>query len=159
MIHNAQKQIIFPDEFSGNAQKNLFNCYGDPRTKGWGSLWLLSWKVQLDFNWFPAPAICVHKAFKPRLYNAFKQLENIGIHHEIKSFEEAFCIRFIIGSSSVLSVHSWGAAIDLNVNDNPLGSEGAWSSEFIDTMLQNGVFSGQRWYGRKDPMHFSMVNG
>jgi hypothetical protein len=59
----------------------------------------------------------------------------------------------------VLSVHSWGAALDLNAEENPLGSNGKWSDDFISVMHQNGIYCGQLWDGRKDPMHFSMVNG
>jgi len=150
---------LYADEFSGHAQQILFDQYGDPCAKGWGALWLLNWKVQKHFAWFPATTICIHKNFQPGLFNAFKHLENLNLHLEIKTFDEAYCIRFISGSSSVLSAHSWGAAIDLNADKNPLGSSGTWSEEFISVMLQNGIFCGQSWVGRKDPMHFAMVNG
>ncbi len=145
--------------FSGTAQQYLFQKYGDPCAKGWGASWLINWKVRSSFNWFPADAICVHKAFHPRLLNAFTQLEVLGLHREIKTFDDGYGIRFISGSTTILSVHSWGAAIDLNADENPLGSIGCWTNEFIDVMLQNGIFCGRNWTGRKDPMHFAMVNG
>ena len=158
MIYRQEKEpYLF--NFSGTAQQILFNSYGDPCTKGWGTNWLMNWRIRKDFEWFPADTICVHNAFQPLLFNAFKQLEDLDLHSEINTFEEAFCIRFINGSTSVLSVHSWGAALDLNAEENPLGSNGIWSKEFISVMHQNGIYCGQRWDGRKDPMHFSMVNG
>ncbi len=151
--------MVCPAEFSGHPQQILLDRYGDPLSQGWGAKWLVNWKVKGCFSWFPADAICIHKDFQPRLYNAFVQLEGEGLHNEIISFDEGYGIRFISGSSSVLSVHSWGAAIDLNADDNPLGSVGNWSLDFISVMRQNGVFAGQEWTGRKDPMHFAMVNG
>jgi hypothetical protein len=154
-----QPGAIIPREYAGLSQMLLFQKYGDPRLKGWGKKWMVMWKVQNFFRWFPEPEICIHKDFQPCLFNAFKTLQFLGLYREIKTCDEAFNIRFINGSDSVLSVHSWGVAIDLNADHNPLGSEGSWSNAFIEVMHQNQIFCGQSWIGRKDPMHFSIVNG
>lgn len=145
--------------FSGSAQQMLYNRYGDPRLPGWENKWMTRWEIRQTFAWFPAAAIYLHKDFKPKLEAAFHELEAKGLHHEIKTYDGAFHIRNVRGSSTALSIHSWGAAIDLNAAQNPLGTAGHWSQPFIEVMLTNGIFCGQNWVGRKDPMHFAMVNG
>lgn len=146
-------------DFSGPAQQMLYRRYGDPRDEGWAGRWVEAWQIQKDFPWFPAEEIYLHKDFKPRLRDAFKELEQKGLHKEIQSFDGAFCIRNVRGSECALSIHSWGAAIDMNAVQNPVGTAGKWTCSFLEVMLLNGVFCGQNWVGRKDPMHFAMVNG
>jgi hypothetical protein len=153
-----KKGVNVPIEFSGPAQLILFTRYGDPREPGFEQKWITDWFVQEEFPWFPKRQVLIHKHFKPLLQNAFRQLMILSLQEEIKAADKAFNIRTIKGSP-VLSVHSWGAAIDLNSKENPVGSSGNWSREFLDVMVNNHVFCGQNWIGRKDPMHFSMVNG
>lgn len=148
-----------PIAFSAPAQKNLYQTYGDPREKGWEEQWMTRWNIAADHSWFPKEVLYLHRDFKPLLQEAFRELELQGFHQEIKTCDGCFNIRHVRGSYSVLSVHSWGAAIDLNARDNPLGSQGRWSSDLLAIMSQSGLYCGQLWTGRKDPMHFSMVNG
>lgn len=153
------KNIIPPVEFSGEAQLLLYTRYGDPREQGWDKKWITEWHVHTKFPWFPEPNILIHKHFWPILEVAFHALEKAGLYTEIKTFDGSYELRNIRGSEVVLSVHSWGAAIDLNAKENPLGSAGMWSDKFIETMEKSHVFCGQLWNARKDPMHFSMANG
>jgi hypothetical protein len=153
------KTPVTSNAFSAAAQSYLFDLYGDPRTPGWQQRWMTLWNVQKEFPWFPKEKMYLHKDFQKILHGAFAALERAGVHTEIKSCAGTFNIRAVRGSYSVLSTHSWGAAIDLNAQDNPMGSEGKWSPKFLLTMVENKVFCGQLWIGRKDPMHFAMVNG
>ena len=146
-------------DFSGFAQKYLLFQYGDPRTAGWQYRWMTLWQVGKEFPWFPKERIYIHKDFMIVLRAAFSALEREGVHTEIKTCDGTINLRHERGSYSVLSTHSWGAAIDLNARENPMGSVGRWSPKFIRTMVENRVFCGQLWTGRKDPMHFAMVNG
>jgi len=148
-----------PAAFGAPAQLYLYKKYGDPRAAGWEQRWMKLWQVRKDFSWFPQERIYVHKDFQPLLEKAFKALEANGAYREIKTFDGCFNIRHVRGGYSVLSIHSWGAAIDLNARDNPIATGGKWSKLFIDTMQQQGLYCGQNWTGRKDPMHFAMVNG
>lgn len=148
-----------PPEFSGPAQLILFTRYGDPRDAGFEQKWITRWNVREVHPWFPKRAINIHKHFWPILDAAFKKLVALDLHHEIKTYDGCFGIRNLRGSKGVLSLHSWGAAIDLNAKDNLLGSTGRWSAAFIKAMTDAGVYCGQSWEGRKDPMHFAMVNG
>jgi hypothetical protein len=158
-MNDRLKNISPPIEFSGASQLLLYTRYGDPRKKGWDKKWITEWHVHVNFPWFPTDNILIHKHFRPILEQAFEALELAGVHQEIKTFNGGFDVRNIRGSKAVLSVHSWGAAIDLNAKQNPLGSMGTWSDKFIRTMVRNEIYCGQKWKDRKDPMHFSMVNG
>ena len=155
----ANHDIIPPVEFSGEAQIILFTRYGDPREAGWTNRWLNEWSVKDEFSWFPEKMITIHKHFRPMLQEAFKKLEAAGVHNEIHSFDGCYMLRTIGDNDSVLSVHSWGAGIDLNAEDNHIGSAGIWSDTFIKIMESCDIYCGQNWSGRKDPKHFSMVNG
>jgi hypothetical protein len=152
-------EIELPMEFSGPAQLILYTRYGDPRVTGWENKWITCWDVRERFPWFPKKDIEIHKHFKPMLESAFRDLVLFDLYREIKTFDGCFKLRNITGSKSVLSLHAWGAAIDLNANENVHGSVGKWSPEFIQIMVNNGIYCGQNWIGRKDPMHFAMVNG
>lgn len=155
----SDKGLNLPTEFSGDAQLVLYTRYGDPRDLGWENKWLNMWHVKSVFPWFPAAEITLHKHFKPILEKALSILDANGLYKEIRSFDGAFEVRGMGNNQSVLSVHSWGAGIDLNAAQNPIGSQGSWSDAFIETMQQANIYCGQTWTGRKDPKHFAMVNG
>ena len=93
------------------------------------------------------------------LENAFRELMIHDLYTEIKTFDGGYKVRNIKGSKSVLSLHAWGASIDMNALQNPHGASGRWSEQFLQIMVNNGIYCGQNWIGRKDPMHFAMVNG
>ena len=150
--------IKLPPAFSGPAQLILYTRYDDPRNAGWESKWIMNWHVQQLHPWFPEENIKIHKHFWPQLNDAFAELEKKGLHTEIKTFHCGHKVMHL-RDSPVLSVHSWGAAIDLNAEDNAMGTVGAWSEAFIAIMEKNGIYCGQSWTGSKEPMHFAMVNG
>jgi hypothetical protein len=157
-MENGSDNIKLPPAFSGPAQLVLYTRYDDPRAPGWEHKWLMNWHVQQRHPWFPEEEIRIHKHFWPMLDEAFAELEQHGLHSEIKTFHGGHKLGHI-HNSPVLSVHSWGAAIDLNADDNPIGTMGKWSEAFINTMTKHGIYCGQNWTGSKEPMHFSMVNG
>lgn len=156
---NDAEHIRLPADFSGPAQFILYTRYGDPRQGGWVHKWLTTWDVQATFPWFPSDKIIIHKHFWPMLETAFKELTDTGLYKEIKSVGHCYDIRNVNGSDAVLSVHSWGAALDLNIEDNPIGAVGTWSDAFIQTMQKHTIYCGQTWIGHTEPMHFAMVNG
>lgn len=157
-MFNDSNEIKIPVAFSGPAQLILYTRYGDPREPGWENKWLTNWHVQRLHPWFPSEDMVVHKHFWPILQDAFFELEKLGLQSEIKTFHSCHHLMHL-QDSPVLSVHSWGAAIDLNADENPKGTMGAWSEEFIRVMIRNGIHCGQNWTGNKDPMHFAMVDG
>ena len=157
-MFNDSNDLRLPVAFSGPAQLILYTRYGDPRQPGWRNKWIHKWQVQQLHPWFPVKEIEMHKHFWPLLQDAFLELEKSGLHTEIHSCQSPGKLVYVHGGP-VLSVHSWGAAIDLNPEDNPTGTEGKWSQEFIKVFSKHGIFCGQNWTGIKEPMHFAMVNG
>jgi hypothetical protein len=151
--------LSIPKTCSGAAQIQLFLRYGDPQEIGFQERWIDRWFVQKSFPWFPRKFIQIHKHFRPMLEAAFRQLELLGLNSEIRHIGEVFHVRRIRGSREVLSLHSWGCAIDMNVLENPLGCEGNWTESFLLVMRDAQIFCGQDWTGRKDPMHFAMLQG
>lgn len=57
-----------------------------------------------------------------------------------------------------LSIHSWGAAIDLNAQTNLPGKPGDLPDELVSLFENEGWNWGGRWKA-KDAMHFQMYNG
>jgi hypothetical protein len=141
------------------AQEQLTLKYGNPKDVAFEPKWMVKWEIKKEFSWFPKTNIYIHKDFKEKLQVAFAKLEQLQLHTEIKTFDGCFNIRFVRGSKKVYSIHSWGCAIDLNAEENPLASAGKWSANFIAVMVNCNVYCGQNWLGRKDPMHFALVNG
>ena len=137
--------IELPMEFAAPAQFILYTRYGDPRQCGWENKWITTWHIQERFPWFPVKNIEIHKHFKTMLENAFTDLVLYDLYKEIKTFEGCFKLRNVKGSNTVLSLHAWGAAIDLNGKENPHGAVGRWSEAFIHIMSANGIFCGQNW--------------
>lgn len=159
MADSQSRELQVPLAFSGQGQLLLYTRYGDPRDAGFEQKWMMTWEIKEQFPWFPKSQLYIHKHFQPILEAAFKEILVLNLQDEIKTCDDDFNIRMVRGSDSVLSTHAWGVAIDMNAKDNPLASNGKWSQAFLDVMEKHQICCGQNWNGRKDPMHFSMVNG
>lgn len=147
-----------------NAQQQLLAKYGPPDHDHIVKF-CSTWRIQQDFPWFPVSAFLINNDFKALLYKAFKALEAAGLHTEIKTYDGCYNDRPVRGSS-VASVHSWAAALDVNaktngmvVNPTPEQRNGSWSDAFIATMKDAGVFFGGDFHARADPMHWALVDG
>jgi D-alanyl-D-alanine carboxypeptidase len=149
------------------ASDQMIQKYGIPDGQ-YQSKFCILWNVKEDFAWFPADRIFLNKDFKEMLFISFKAVENAGIQAEIKKFDGCLVIRPVRGRNT-WSAHAWGAAIDLNAQDDPmvikpLGSIteqdrlGKWSKSFVEAMTSSGIHFGGNFVLRPDPMHFSMLN-
>ena len=156
-MFNDSNDLRLPVAFAGPAQLVLFTRYGDPRLPGWDSKWITNWHVQQLHPWFPEREIQIHKHFWPLLQDAFLELEKLGLHTEIKTVHHCHHLANL-HDSPVLSVHSWGAAIDLNADENLNRTTGTWSADFIKVMSKHAIHCGQNWQN-KEPRHFAMVDG
>jgi hypothetical protein len=70
-------------------------------------------------------------------------------------FSGTFAFRSMRGINE-LSMHSFGCAIDIDAEHNPLGGVGKFTPESPVVKAfeaENWVWGG-RWHGREDPMHF-----
>lgn len=90
------------------------------------------------------------------LRQAFNMLIDCGAHKELKEFSGAFNVRWIRGMPGVVSFHSFAVAIDFNAKENPMGSRGKWSNQFIECMIAAGFDYGGNFSKRPDPMHWQL---
>jgi len=142
------------------AQQLLIKKYGLPGIS-YQSHYCITWNVQEEFPWFPAARFMVNKDFQVKLYKAFTNLERAGLQEEIKTFDGCYNNRPVRGYETI-SLHAWAAAIDLNAEIEKLGQATAltqWSGQFVSIMKAAGIYWGGDWNGRKDTMHFALLNG
>lgn len=88
-------------------------------------------------------------------------------HAQVEPIDEgvfddwSYGYRDVRGSDSVLSNHSSGTAIDLNATKHMLGAENTFNRKQTATIRKLCKKYGIRWggdyKGRKDPMHFEIV--
>ncbi len=73
---------------------------------------------------------------------------------ELHTFDGAFNIRMVRGSTVLTSAHSYGLAIDINAAENPLGSPPVLSQELVSCFTRVGFDWGGNFH-RMDGMHMS----
>jgi hypothetical protein len=134
-------------------------------TNDWQALHLVSVKIPQLQGIYGAPAngtVSFNKAAVPQLVALFAAWEKEGLLNRIQSWGGSFAPRFIRGSTTTLSQHAHGGAIDLNVPWNGLGTRGALVGEkgsvreLVLTAYRHGFFSGLWFATRKDPMHLEI---
>ena len=140
--------------------------YGDPKIdKSFEKRNLTVWKYPEDIREaIPVigTALYCNKDLVEPLEKTFRELIKRGLHTEITENDQCFCIRFIRGSKTEMSTHSWAMAIDLNPSQNPLGHSREECIEkgltpFTEKFLQ--VWRDMGWkvgadFSRRDLMHF-----
>lgn len=117
-------------------------------------------KIKLALPILGASVYCNKDMIKP-LTNVLEALIDKELAKEIKTNDQCFCVRSIRGSQDI-SVHSWGMAIDFNVNDNPLGMTKQQAkakgltpfTEAFDQVWRDHGFVCGIDFTRKDGMHY-----
>jgi hypothetical protein len=103
-----------------------------------------------------------HKSCDYQLVKMFERFEKEKLHTKILSFAGAFYPRFIRGSRTNLSNHSWGTAFDINVPYNGLNKmpaligEKGCVRELVPIANEYGFYWGGH-FSRKDGMHFEIA--
>jgi hypothetical protein len=112
-----------------------------------------------------------HKECEYQLVKMFERFEKEKLHTHILSYAGAFYPRFIRGSRTQLSNHSWGTAFDINVAQNGLGKVPAMIGqtgsvrELVPIANECGFYWGGHFgrevngkmVGRLDGMHFEIA--
>lgn len=76
----------------------------------------------------------------------------------LSNYSGSFNYRNVRGAHS-LSCHAFGAAIDIDAENNQLGSlKGAMNQVVVDAFKSVGAFWGGDFVHRKDQMHFQFAN-
>jgi hypothetical protein len=89
----------------------------------------------------------------------FAEIARVGLADAIHSYHGIYAFRPIRGINARLSLHAFGAAIDLNADTNPLGGDGDMNPDVVAVFKHFGFRWGGDFAGRKDPMHFQYATG
>lgn len=100
-----------------------------------------------------------HKKVAEVFQEAFETIEKERLKSQVKTYGGCYSYR-AKRSSGKLSTHSWGIAIDLNPNSNPMGKAGDMNPDIVEIFRRFGFKWGGDWSGSgKDPMHFQFCTG
>ncbi len=105
--------------------------------------------------------VVCHRIVLEQLTGAMNQLVEEGLSHLVdpSGFRGCWNPRFIrsaAGKSAGVSRHAWGAAVDLNADENPVGSSGNQDPRLVEVMRSWGFTWGGGWLV-PDPMHFEFA--
>jgi hypothetical protein len=140
--------------------------FGDPRKAGFESSWLVNIvpPYQMYYDGHALKTIQVNKKIASVLLLVFGEILDKCGHDQKKVdaigasvFGGCYNFRPIRGASS-LSNHAFGAAIDINSNNLPLGSTKRPDIITYKAFLNQGALSGADYKNRKDSMHFEFVS-
>ena len=104
-----------------------------------------------------------HKKAAAQLLAAFQEIEESGLRDLVLSFGGTYLFRLIRGSTTTLSNHAYGVALDLNMNWNGLGKCPALAKErgtlrpLVPLFERYGFYWGGWYRSRRDGMHFECV--
>ena len=108
-------------------------------------------------------AIPFHKLAAEQLKGLWQAWEDANLLDRILSFDGSFEPRFVRGSRSSLSNHSFGTAFDINADLNPyntrprlVGERGS-TRELVPIANQWGFYWGGHFTTRPDGMHFEIA--
>lgn len=114
----------------------------------------------------PVRKIAVHKRLAGIFAGVYDDIWKRGLWHVVEPFSGAYVFRLIRGGES-LSMHAFGAAVDHDAANNPLGAP-TEKTRFGSTpegmavvriFERHGFMWGGRFQGRKDAMHFQFGSG
>lgn len=152
--------------------KDCIEKWGDPMTREDEGRYMILWDVpkELEIGVIPKRLYC-NKAMVGPLSQAFKNLIERGFVNELITFDGCFNIRIIRGyekqyaalmkkfdyekAATLISIHAWACAIDVNAAWNGLGKTPKLSSGFVRCFTDAGFDWGGNWK-RKDGMHFQL---
>lgn len=102
--------------------------------------------------------VAVHKLLYDVVKGVFQTIHQRGLWPKLHEYGGAYCYRKQRGAN-VRSLHSWGIAIDLNPEENQLGTLGVMDQDIISAFEAYGFEWGGNFINRKDPMHFQYATG
>lgn len=149
-------------------REDIVHKYGaiDFASKHWPNQSKFMGMLEIPDGWFPHWTVLDSKLVVKHIYlnldahqpllAALKSVHGSGLGEELRTFNGAFNIRSVRGSSS-FSLHSYGLAIDIAAKWNPMQIilKTSFSPDFVRCFTNNGFFWGGNFHGRRDPMHFS----
>src|SRR5512143_336902 len=144
--------------------ESLTAFYGRPGTQS--NLVLVKPPWRMTYEGRPIKGVQIHRKCAESLKRVFddiaEQVDNdwSQLPPGAVKFSGSYNYRRIRGSSRV-STHAFGAAVDLDAEDNPMnsrGDKGTMSPIVINAFKREGWFWGGDFKSRKDPMHFQAAH-
>ncbi|MFT3924566.1 MAG: M15 family metallopeptidase [Myxococcales bacterium] len=108
-------------------------------------------------------SIQLHRLAVEPFRQFFDAVHRAGLLSKVLSFNGSWVPRFIRGSTTELSNHAYGTAIDLNLAWNKLGhvpplkGEEGSLRELVPIANEFGIYWGGHFRGRVDGMHFELA--
>ena len=103
----------------------------------------------------PVTHISCNRDIASPLRRALDSVVVRGLANLLFTYDGCFCIRGVRGVVGALSTHSYGLAIDLNAQTNPLGATTFTKDAGVIECFQAEGFDWGGKFKRCDPMHFS----
>lgn len=147
-------------------QDSLIQFYGDPGSGAVESqLVKVSPPFKMNYEGAPVPALLFHTkaasallAALTKVWNYYgrdqKKIDALGISKTAGTYNK----RKIRGSDTKWSNHAYGAAIDINAEENGFNVAGNIPLPMIAAFKSEGARWGGDYKGRKDPMHFEFCD-
>jgi len=105
-------------------------------------------------------AVDIHEKVAEPLYRALKAIERDGHASKVESFEGSYVPRFVRGSTTNLSSHSYATSVDINARTNPRGGSATANQRIIAPYFEReGFFWGNNFTSIPDPHHFEYNGG
>jgi len=148
-----------------DTQADLIKFYGDPASKGKDGVAAQLVKVVPPFKMYydgrPLKSLSFHKKAAPALMAALNDIwvrygkdqsmiDRLGISKCAGTYNP----RKVRGSNTRWSNHAFGAAIDLNAEENGFNAKSTIPLPVIAAFKRQGARWGGDYKTRKDPMHF-----
>lgn len=138
----------------------VYALYGDPYAEGWAKDNLKFLHLPKDFDTVKGVSkylgFWCNRQLLTVFEECFKEIKEKQLVRAIHSFDGCYNLRPIRGGKKP-SFHSWGAAIDLNAAEYPLGLDVAPAPDFLEVaniFKSKGFTWGGDFKTRKDLMHF-----
>lgn len=147
-------------------QQALIAFYGKPGPQVENQLVPVVPPFRMTYEGKPIKSIRFHKLAAPALLAALNEIwEHYGKDQNkidelgISIFSGAYNPRYIRGSTTKWSNHAYGAAIDLNAEENGFGTgKGNIPLPVIAAFKRQGARWGGDYKGRTDPMHLEFCD-
>lgn len=157
LVSNAARAKVF-GEFRYVSAPVKGNPENIRITDGWEGSNIVTFQVpQLG-----GKRVRLHRKVQAQFLGFFAAVEKAGMLDLVKTFDGAFVPRFVRGSRSTLSNHSFGSAFDINYEWNQLqavpaakGEEGS-VRELVPLAHEYGFYWGGH-FSRLDGMHFEVA--
>lgn len=147
-------------------QADLLRFYGTPGPDVERQLVPVVPPFQMYYDGQPIKSIRFHRKAAPALAAALNEIWDHYGHDQkkidalgISKYAGAYNPRKVRGSATKWSNHAYGAAIDLNAEENGFGKgHGSIPQPVIDAFKRQGARWGGDYKGRTDPMHFEFCD-